>query len=333
MRHRTAIRAVCLILFALLLSPIASAKWKYFRDGNAEDSSAKPIAGIALMGGGGKQEPAFRFLCQRAHGGDFLVLRASGDDAYIQEVNKEMRGLCTLNSAATILFTDREDSDDPKLLQIIRQAESIFIAGGDQSNYVRFWQDTPVQEALNQHIAAGKPIGGSSAGLAILGEYSFSAMIDTVKSPEALANPYGNEITLSRDFLKIPFLRTVISDTHFVKRDRLGRLLVFMARILKDGWNSSVRSIALEENAAVLIEPDGTAKVVGEGPAYFLMATTPPAICAYKQPLTFSGVSVHKAPPGSAFDVAKWNGTGGDDYTLQVDAGVVSAKGSTHGIY
>ena len=129
-----------------------------------------------------------------------------------------------LNSAATIVFSERDDSDDPKLVEQIDEAEAIFIAGGDQSNYVRFWQDTPVEDALNRHIAAGKPIGGSSAGLAILGEFSFSSMIDTIHSPDALADPYGNKVTISRDFLRIPLLSGVITDTHFVKRDRMGRL-------------------------------------------------------------------------------------------------------------
>src|SRR4029077_8522763 len=124
------------------------------------------------------------------------------------------------------------------------------IAGGDQSNYVRFWQDTPVQDEINRHIAEGKPLGGSSAGLAVLGEFSFSSMIDTIHSPAALADPYGNKVTLSRDFLRIPLLTGIITDAHFVKRDRMGRLVVFLGRILQDGWARQVRAIAVEENAA-----------------------------------------------------------------------------------
>jgi cyanophycinase len=223
-----------LLAFAVFLpAPVASAKWKYFRSGNAADSTVTPRAGLALMGGG-EQNPALKFLCERANGGDFLILRANTEDDYAQKVNDEIRTLCPLNSAATIVFSEREDSDDQKLLEHITQAEAIFIAGGDQSNYVRFWQDTPVQDALNRHIAAGKPIGGSSAGLAVLGEFSFSSMIDTIHSPDALADPYGNKVTISRDFLRIPLLAGTITDTHFAKRERMGRLVVFLARILQD---------------------------------------------------------------------------------------------------
>ena len=59
----------------------------------------------------------------------------------------------------------------------------------------------------------------------------------------------------------------------------MGRLVAFLARILQDGWATKVRAIAVEENAAVLLEPDGCAKVVGAGPAYFLEAKNPPETC------------------------------------------------------
>ena len=322
-----------LLLLVASVAPSAQAKWRYFRTGHAGDSHAAPRAGFALMGGGSKQDAAFRFLCERANGGDFLILRANSDAATAKELDSKIRGLCSLNSVATIIFNDREDPDDPHVAQIIDQAESIFIAGGDQSNYLRFWQDTPVQDALNRHIAAGKPIGGSSAGLAILGEFSFASIIDTIHSPEALADPYGNKVTLSRDFLRIPLLQETITDTHFGKRDRLGRLLVFMARILEDGWAQKVRAIAVEEDAAVLLEPDGSATVVGTGPAYFLEASGTPASCKRKMPLTFSGISVHRAPTGAAFNLQTWTGTGGDDYILEVKEGRVEVSGSAHGIY
>lgn len=327
--HFTILAVFC---FTAVASP-ASAKWKYFREGNSADAAPKPIAGFALMGGGGKQEVAFKFLCDRASGGDFLILRANTEDDYARRVNKEMKAMCPLNSAATIVFDDREDSTDKKLLEKIDQAESIFIAGGDQSNYVRFWQDTPVADALNRHISAGKPIGGSSAGLAVLGEFSFASIIDTIHSEEALADPYGNKVTISRDFLHIPLLAGTITDTHFVKRDRMGRLLVFLARIRQDGWASQVRAIAVEENAAVLLEPDGQAKVVGAGPVYFLELRSPPVSCKRKTQLRLDGVAVHRAPTGASFNVREWAGAGGEDYQLSAADGRVTVTGSSHGVY
>jgi cyanophycinase len=330
---RTLTMGASLLLLSGIIAPVAAAKWRYTRTGSPTDVAVVPRSGYALMGGGAKQDPAFHFLCERTNGGDFLILRANTDDDYAQSVNKEIFAMCRLNSAATIVFEEREDSDDETLVQIIDHAEGIFIAGGDQSNYLRFWQDTPVQTALNRHIAAGKPIGGSSAGLAVLGEFSFSSMIDTIHSPEALADPYSNKITISREFLKIPLLAGIITDTHFAKRDRMGRLLVFMARILQDDWAKQVRAIAVEENVAFLLEPDGSGKVVGEGSAYFLDAKRPPEVCRHNKPLKFDGVSVRRVGDKGSFNVKTWSGNDGDTYSLSTQGGQVTPTGSNHGIY
>ena len=284
------------------------------------------------MGGGAKQDPAFKFLCERANGGDFLILRADTEEDYAKKVNEEIKAICPLNSVATIVFSDREDSDDPKVAKIIQEAESIFLAGGDQSSYVRFWQDTPVQDALNRYIAAGRPIGGNSAGLAILGEYSFASIIDTIHSPDALADPYGNKVTITREFLNIPLLADTITDTHFAKRDRLGRLLVFMARILQDGWAKQVRAIAVEENVAVLVELDGTAHVVGDGPAYFMESMAAPEVCEHREPLTFTKIGVQRVAAGKSFQIKTWEGQA-EKYTLSVLKGIVAAPGRSQGVY
>jgi cyanophycinase len=321
------------LMLCAIVAPQADAKWRYTRTGSPTDIAVVPRAGYALMGGGAKQDPAFHYLCERTNGGDFLILRANTDDDYAQGVNKEIFAMCPLNSAATIVFEEREDSDDETLVQIIDHAEGIFIAGGDQSNYLRFWQDTPVQAALNRHIAAGKPIGGSSAGLAVLGEFSFASIIDTVHSPEALADPYGNKITISREFLTIPLLKGVITDTHFAKRDRMGRLLVFMARILQDDWAKQVRAIAVEENVAFLLEPDGNGKVFGEGSAYFLEAKQRPEVCRHNEQLKFDGVSVRRVGDKGTFNVKSWSSNDGDTYSLSTQGGKVTPTGSNHGIY
>ena len=106
-------------------------------------------------------------MCNKGNGGDFLILRARGDDDYNSYVN----GLCKANSVATLIIPDREAAEDPAVAEIIRKAEVVFIAGGDQANYVRGWKGTAVESAINEDIAAGKPIGGTSAGLAVEGEF------------------------------------------------------------------------------------------------------------------------------------------------------------------
>ena len=73
------------------------------------------------MGGGEHLEAGYRFVCERANQGDFLILRANTEDDYAQQVNKDISAICPVNSMATIVFSDREDSDDPKVVEIIQQ--------------------------------------------------------------------------------------------------------------------------------------------------------------------------------------------------------------------
>ena len=152
--------------------------YRYFRVGNPQDLETRPQQGAALMGGGKDLDPAFRWLCERARGGDFLILRATGDDDY----NPYVKKLCHVNSVATLIVPNRQSAEDPFAAETIRHAEAIFIAGGDQANYIRFWQGTPVQSAINDRLRDGVPIGGTSAGLAVLGEFVFTAMNDTAYS-------------------------------------------------------------------------------------------------------------------------------------------------------
>ena len=162
------------------------------------------------------------------------------------------------------MFEDRKAASDPQVLEIVRQADGIFIAGGDQSNYVRFWKGTPLNEAINQHVREGKPLGGTSAGLAIMGAYSYGAMDGgSLTSVEAIKDPMGPAVTLVDDFLQLPPLPAgqVITDSHFGARDRLGRLLTFIARLSKEQGRADIKGLGVDENTALCIEGDGVGKV------------------------------------------------------------------------
>jgi cyanophycinase len=325
-------------IFALLFFLSAAGRassYQYWRIGQSEDAQPNPGAGIALMGGGSDLDQAFRWLCEKANGGDFLILRARGSDAYNPYVSR----LCKLNSVATLVIPDRDSAMDPAVAVIIRRAEAVFIAGGDQARYVTFWRGTPVQKAINADIATGVPIGGTSAGLAVLGEFSYGALNDppddsSLTSAEALRDPLLARVTLVRDFLSVPLLRNTITDSHFAKRDRLGRSLVFLARLMQDGWTNNPREIAIDEKSAVLIEPDGKTQVVGSGQgAYFMRPTQMPLICQKNVPLTFRDISVYKSPSGAHFDLSRWKGQGGFSYTLSVEGGTITSTAPGNALY
>ncbi len=325
---------IAAVIASVLPARAADHPYQYFRAGNPNDVRTKTQAGFALMGGGDDLDEAFKWMCERAGGGDFVVLRASGDEDY----NPYIQGLCKLNSVATLILKSRAAAKDPFVADAIRHAEAVFIAGGDQAHYINWWMDTPVQQALNEAIQRGVPIGGTSAGLAVQGEFVYSAQGDSpddkdLNSPQTLANPYHPRVTMVHAFLKNPLLKNVITDTHFAARDRMGRSLVFMARILQDRKAREIRDIAVDERTAVLLDPDGQAVVVGAGHAYFMESTQAPEVCRAATPLTFRGVAVRSLAAGQRLNVARWESNEGISYTLSVEGGVVKSSlpgGSTY---
>ena len=231
--------AILLLALACALPAHAGKRYSYDRVGSAADVSSSTTPGVVLMGGGTEVDSSMQKMCEWANGGDFLVIRATGTDAY----NPYLEVICPdLNSVATLVIPSRSAAADPFVAQTILAAEAIWIAGGAQDDYINYWTGTPVQAALNTSIARGVPIGGTSAGLAVLTQYVYSALGSKgVTSAQALADPYNRYITLARDFVNLPVLAGVIGDTHFATRDRMGRDLAFLCRITNEGLGPASR--------------------------------------------------------------------------------------------
>jgi cyanophycinase-like exopeptidase len=326
-----AVIVLTVALCVLFLAPRADAGhgYSYFVVGNPADVVTPTSGLLVLQGGGTDVDENFVRMGARAGGGDFVVIRASGTDAY----NPYIYGLCGCDSVATIVFKNRGAAFEPFVIDQIRNAEALFIAGGDQSDYVTFWKNTPVEDAINHVAAKPAPVGGTSAGMAIMSEFLYSAMSSkSLTSANALADPFHRDLTLDRDFLTLPRLAGLITDQHLQERDRMGRTVAFLARLVKDGWTSEGRAIAADRETALHVDPsDGSAEVLSTPThptpfVYFLRTPGPPEVCAPKTPLTFRNVSVYRIGPGGRFDIPRWSGTGGIAYTLSAEAGVLTSS-------
>jgi cyanophycinase len=316
------------------LAHAADPGYRHFVVGNPADVQRETSGLIVMQGGGDDVDENYVRMGERGGGGDFVVLRASGDDEYNDYIFK----LCRCDSVETIVMTSRAAASDPFVVRTIRNAEALFIAGGDQSNYVRFWKGTPVEDAINFVIARPAPIGGTSAGMAILGEFSYSAMSpESLTAAVALADPFAPDVTLEREFLAIPRLRNILTDQHLLERDRIGRTVALLARLVHDGWSAQPRAIAADRETAVHVDPaSGKAQVLATADhltpyAYFMRAAKPPERCERGKSLEFADVSVYRLAPGGSFDLNDWQGEGGIAYTLSAKGGALHS--SRGGVY
>jgi cyanophycinase len=342
-----------------------SGSYTYSVVGNAANVAVNALSsGLALAGGGTDVDEVFRWLGGKANGGDFVVIRASGTGDYNPYIDALVPAL---DSVATLVISTVAAANDPFVAQTIRDAEAIFIAGGDQANYIDIWTDTGVESAIYEAMARGAPIGGTSAGLAVLSEFDFSAQNGTITSAEALANPYDSRVVLDTGFLSesgfvaaqplqqpppssvLRYLDNLVTDSHFQQRDRMGRLITFMARIDQDGpANDPPRGLGVNEQTAVLIEPSGMSRIVGnpyttgrkappvgdQSRAAYLLTTTVNTTKNVMpgQLLTYTDLAVTKADYnpttgiGDTFDFATWAGISGVT-NYQISSSDVGADG------
>jgi hypothetical protein len=94
------------------------------------------------------------------------------------------------------VLQNRSASFDPFVLERIRNAEALFIAGGDQSNYVNYWMGTPVEDAIHDLASNEIPIAGTSAGTAILSEFVYAALRQSAISSKAVLVDASGDATI-----------------------------------------------------------------------------------------------------------------------------------------
>lgn len=314
---------------------------------------------LVLMGGGPDVDPAFRWMLEQAGiskgtGGRFVVIRVTGTDAYnpyiyysgpknstSSTIQDQWVGGASLGltSVETLILPTREAAELQKVNDIVARANAVFIAGGDQGDYIRNWKGTKLEATLRALMGHNVPVGGTSAGLAVLGMVDYAALYSGVTSPDALANPYNTNMTFDPDplsttggFLSPPALANTITDSHLDSRDRMGRLIAFISRMVKPGSANTgcdggilpagetagtARGIGIGVEAALLVERDGSRQYIGtqktnistksESAIYFTRPVVAPGTCKTGVPLTVRGVRVDKLTSGT-FNLSTWTG-------------------------
>jgi cyanophycinase len=251
---------------------------------------------------------------------DVVILRSTGADGY----NEYIHAMNGVDSVETLVITSPRDANTPAVEAAVRNAEVVFFAGGDQCDYVDNFKGTLVETAVEAVYARGGGVGGTSAGLAIQGEFTYDACSGSATTERVLGDPYHKTVTFTHGFFNWAYLHDVITDSHFAARDRMGRTMVFLARLIKDGHAGSALAMAVDERTSVVVDKNGLATVVGEGNAYFVLAAHAPEVCERRQPLTYLGYKIWRVSPGGTFDLRQRPTTG--FYEISVVNGVLSGN-------
>ncbi|MBN1543710.1 Type 1 glutamine amidotransferase-like domain-containing protein [candidate division KSB1 bacterium] len=257
---------------------------------------------ICAVGGGSEEridwsDAPYGWMVQQADSGHALVMHYSTGSTWLESYFKDLGAA----SAASLVIDSRRAADDSVNAARVLAADLIFLRGGNQYTYYTLWKGTRVEEAIRQVFERGGVVGGTSAGLAVLGGVDYHAANSSAVSRDCLGDPFHRDITLSDDFL--PLVPGVIFDSHFTARVRQGRLIAFVAH-----WNESQASdiigVGVDEQTAFCIDNNGIGQVMGKGAA-FIVHRRPEssAVCLAHTPLRLFDWSVSALTDGFRYDL------------------------------
>lgn len=293
------------------------------KTGNATPKATTTSAGLVLMGGGMDVDAAISWMNAKSGGGDFVVLRSTGTNGY----NDYIYSLGGVNSVQTLLVTSSAQANDACVVQTIKNAAAVFIAGGNQADYINYFKGQGVGTALNYLInTKGAPVGGTSAGMAILGQYYHPGGAEVTT---ALLDPTA--VAIGNNFLSSSALSNVVTEPHFIQRARQPRLTAFLASTIYNygvTWQS-VRGISADEATALAIDANGAGKAFGSGNVNFVRATGAAETLAPRAALTWlvaqKALQVYQVAGTSTgtntFNLGTWTGTGGATHYWYVNNG------------
>lgn len=286
--------------------------------------------GLVLSGGGTDIDATFKWMHKtlagndRTRAGNVIVLQADADkDAY----GPYIQGLAPFQSVRTIAIphcASRAKID--AMASYVNGADAVFFRGGDQANYVP-WKGSALIAAAQRLWKRGGVIGGTSAGLAVQGAAVYDSVAADrlhptdpdyeVRTANAVPNPFEPEISFTTGFLSWPPLVNVITDSHFAKRDRFGRLAAFVSRLHMAGLGIDERSsLVVDKNSmATLFEYSGSGyRTRG---AYLLRLIQAKRLSA-GQPLLTTVSVLHLDRAGEHLNLFTRRGDG-DSYDVTVD--------------
>jgi cyanophycinase len=195
-----------------------------------------------------------------------------------------------VRSADVVFIAEREDANDDATLDALHDATGIFLTGGNQMRLSTIVGGTKAASLVRDRNDAGAIVGGTSAGASILSSH----MVAFGASGEM---PKQRMAQMVAGFGLVPEL---IIDQHFRQRDRIGRLLMFVAS------NPGLLGVGVDEDTAALISSNQVLEVIGRNSVTIVDGTNMYSdIFQVKAHggITISGAQLHILTAGRRFDL------------------------------
>jgi cyanophycinase len=144
-----------------------------------------------------------------------------------------------------------KDVEDPKNLEILRNAKGIWFGGGRQWRFVDAYERTKAEALMRNVLKRGGVIGGSSAGASIQADYL------------ARGSPLNNFDIMCEGYERgLGFLPGVAVDQHFSQRKRFAEMTDLVKAY------PQLLGIGIDEATALIVKGH-TGGILGRGKVHF----------------------------------------------------------------
>ncbi|HUR68177.1 MAG TPA: cyanophycinase [Candidatus Thermoplasmatota archaeon] len=140
----------------------------------------------------------------------------------------------------------REHAAHPAVVESVRQADLVYMTGGDQARLAALLAGTPVLAALHENMDHGGVVAGTSAGAAAMSATMIAEGAATMRKGSVRLTP------------GLGLLPHVVLDTHFTERGRFARIFEAVAT------HPGLLGMGLAEDTAIVVR-GGEVEVVGAG--------------------------------------------------------------------
>jgi cyanophycinase len=217
----------------------------------------RPPGGSLVICGGGPVAPEIRARFVELAGGPDARLVVIPTASRVRDpepsgVMEPWKGY-RVASLGVLHTRSREEADNTEFVRPLAEATGVWIAGGFQESLTRVYLGTEVERLLQKVLARGGVIGGTSAGAAVMSRVMIAGGRD--------------EARVARGFDLLP---GAVIDQHFLKRNRLRRLLGVVSR------RPDLLGLGIDEQTALVVDVRARrARVLGRS---YVVACVPEAI-------------------------------------------------------
>ena len=254
-------------------------------------------AGAVMVIGGAEDKLGERLILSRfvqLAGGDranlVVISTASSLGDAATDLYRHVFGRLGVSRVTGLRPETREEANDPKNVEALRQATGVFMTGGNQLRLSSVIGGTKLGAAMLDAHGRGVVVAGTSAGASAVATHMMAFGSSGATPKHRMAHVSAG----------LGLLVNVVVDQHFEQRTRLGRLLSVVAQ------SPSMIGLGLDEDTAAIIDANDVLEVIGRGAVTIVDgsdAITDAFQTTGHRPMMVSNVRLHSLPSTYRFDL------------------------------